>query len=313
MKTIKCGVPQGSILGPLLFLIYINDLVSVCKNSSPFLFADDTNLFINGTNLQDMTNKINAELHEISKWLKVNKLSLNVKKTHFMVFTSRKCLPEFFDIHIDGYGIERVKHTKFLGVFIDDKLSWKKHISYISSKISRGIGIIVKARKLLSLNALKTLYFSFIYPYYTYCNQVWGSACDSYLHPLVILQKRCIRIITLSKAREHTDPLFTKLGLLKLFDINRYLICKFMYRWYHNDLPTLFRDIFTTVSDIHDHNTRQNTHLYCSSFNTCLGKTKFSYRAPRMWNLLLKAKINPDTSECVFAKTVKQCIKVGIL
>ena len=283
------------------------------KKSLPFLFADDTNLFFNGNNQNDIIDTINIELHEISKWLKVNKLSLNVKKTHYMVFTTRKCMPEQFDIYIDGYSIERVKHTKFLGVFIDDKLNWKKHISYISSKISRGLGIVIKARKLLSLSALKTLYFSFIYPYFTYCNQVWGSACDSHLHPLIILQKRCVRIITLSRAREHTDPLFTRLGLLKIHGINKYLICKFMYRWYHNELPPSFKNIFVSVSSIHDHNTRQNTHLYFRKANTSLGKSKFSYRASYIWNLVLQARINPDTSECVFARTVKQCIKVGIL
>ena len=313
MKTIKCGVPQGSILGPLLFLIYINDLATICKHTLPFLFADDTNLFKHGNDLNEMVNSLNQELLDISLWLKVNKLSLNVKKTHYMVFTSKKCTPNSLDITIDGCNIDRVKHTKFLGVFIDEKLNWKKHVSYISSKISKGIGIIIKARNLLSLNALKTLYFSFIYPYFTYCNQVWGSACDTRLRPLVMLQKRCVRIITRSKYQDHTDPLFARLGLLKLKDINKYFIGRFMYRWYQNKLPSMFQDMFIPITDIHDYDTRQSSLLYCPKFKTELGKSRCSYRAPYMWNLIIKADINPETSEAVFTKSVKQCIKVGIL
>ena len=313
MKPIKCGVPQGSILGPLLFLIYINDLINVCKKSSPYLFADDTNLFVNGNNLEDMVNSLNHELHDISLWLKVNKLSLNIKKTHYMVFTStRKNITDPLDISIDGCCIDKVQYTKFLGVYIDDKLNWKKHISCISGKVSRGIGIIVKARKLLPLNTLKTLYYSFIYPYFTYCNHVWGSACDTHLKPLVKLQKRCVRIITKSKYKAPTDPLFVKLGLLKFHGINKYVISKFMYKWYHEKLPSLFQKMFTPVSDIHNHVTRQYSHLYCPKLNTSLGKRNFSYQAPHLWNEILEAKINPETSEAVFCKSMKQCITVGL-
>ena len=132
MKAIKCGVPQGSILGPLLFLVYINDLVSICKHTAPFLFADDTNLFKNGNNLDVMVDSLNTELNEISIWLKVNKLSLNIKKTHYMVFTTKRKGVDSLNVTIDGHIIDKVIHTKFLGVSIDEKLNWKKtHIVYI--------------------------------------------------------------------------------------------------------------------------------------------------------------------------------------
>ena len=172
----------------------------------------------------------------------------------------------------------------------------------------------MKARKLLRLNALKTLYFSFIYPYFTYCKHVWGSsACDTHLHPLVILQKRCVRIITRSKYMDHTDPLFAKLGLLKIDDINMYVISKFMYKWYHDDLPPIFQNMFIPVRDIHDHSTRQRDHLYCPKIRNNLGKTKCSYHAAYIWNKILRAGINPDSSEVVFCKSMKQYIKVGLL
>ena len=116
-----------------------------------------------------------------------------------MLFTSNRKTKPGIAISIEGYSIDEVSYTKFLGVYIDNRLNWKKHISVISGKVSRAIGIAVRARKFLNTDALKTLYNSFIYPYHTYCNHVWRNACMSTLNPLVLLQKRIIRIITGSK------------------------------------------------------------------------------------------------------------------
>ena len=111
-NTISCGIPQGSILGPLLFLLYINDLSAACKFSSPILFADDTNLFFSGTNMEIMEKEINAELIHISLWLKINKLSLNVKKTHYMMFTKSRLIHDL-NIKIDNESIDDIENTKF--------------------------------------------------------------------------------------------------------------------------------------------------------------------------------------------------------
>ena len=189
MKVVKCGVPQGSILGPILFLVYINDLAKICRNTLPFLFADDTNLFISGSNLPQIEEMLNQELQEISLWLKVNKLSLNIKKTHYMLFTNKRSTKPCISVDIDGHSIDAVEYTRFLGIYIDNELNWKKHIAYISGKVSRGIGIMLKARKILDSNAMKTLYYSFIYPFFTYCNHVWGNAYDSNIYPLGYVKK----------------------------------------------------------------------------------------------------------------------------
>ena len=168
MKVVKCGVPQGSILGPILFLMYINDLANICRNTLPFLFADDTNLFISGSNLHQIEEMLNQELQEISHWLKDIELSLNIKKTHYMLFTNKKSTKPCISVDIDGHSIDAIEYTRFLGIYIDNKLNWKKHIAYISGKVSSGIGIILKARKILNSDAMKTLYYSFIYPFFTY-------------------------------------------------------------------------------------------------------------------------------------------------
>ena len=177
-EKINCGVPQGSILGPLLFLIYINDLSTVSEACMSILFADDTNMFFTGKNLKTMATVINEELIKVQEWLHCNKLSLNVLKTHYIIFTSRnKCVNDV-DIRINDAHIERVYATKFLGVQIDAQLTWKKHIEYTCKKLSKCVGILAKARRKLHKSALLTLYYSFAFPYFIYCNHVWGNTSN---------------------------------------------------------------------------------------------------------------------------------------
>ena len=146
-ENITCWVPQGSIFGPLLFLIYISDLATVSNAFLSVLFADDTNVFIAGRDIEALCNRINEDLAKIQEWLCANKLSLNVKKTHYMIFTSiNKIVPDI-GIRINNVCIERVHVTKFLGILIDSQLKWKQHIEYICKKLSKCIGILSKAIK----------------------------------------------------------------------------------------------------------------------------------------------------------------------
>ena len=176
-KDVSCGVPQGSILGPLLFIIYIND-IQKCSNLFKFiLFADDTNLFASNNNLNDLMSSVNDELVNLNQWFMANKLSLNVKKTNYILFGRKgKNVQEIFCLSINGINIDRVEFTKFLGVYIDENLNWKKHASEMSSKISRSIGIMSKVKYILSRKLLKTLYFSLIHSYLNYCIIIWGKA-----------------------------------------------------------------------------------------------------------------------------------------
>ena len=285
-KSIKCGVPQGSILGPLLFLVYINDLSNVCKHTMAILFADDTNLFKKGKNIEIMQREVHEELQNIAVWLQVNKLSLHIKKTHFMLFCNKNVSRPDIELCISGQAISETRKTKFLGVIIDNKLNWKDHIMYISGKIARGIGILTKARKLLNRETLVSIYYSFIYPHMTYCNRVWASTYETNLHKLIILQKRAVRMICGVSPRTSTATLFDQLKMMNFLKLNKYLMGRFMYRVYNSDVPNLFEELFVSNTSIYSYETRQSMKLHLPYCSTNLGKFGIRYRGTLIWNTI---------------------------
>ena len=211
-------MPQGSILGPLLFILYINDIVGASKLLHFILFADDTNLFYSCRNFDSLIKTLNSELDKLATWFRSNNISLNISKTNFMFFGHK---PYSITPHIliDGILLKQVSSSKFLGVFIDTNLTWKDQISSVSNKISRGIGALNRVKSILSPKLLLLLYHTLIYPHLFYCCIIWGCAAQSHLVHVRSLQKGAVRLITNSPFRSASKPLFIKLNLFAQGDI----------------------------------------------------------------------------------------------
>ena len=172
--TITTGIPQGSILGPLIFVIYLNDISFSSKLFKFIVYADDTTLFANFSNLKK-NNKLNTELAEISTWLKVNNFSLNSAKSKFMIFRKPQKKIKLPIVKINGMQIECVDNFNFLGVIIDKNITWKNNLNKVSNKKVRRIGIMNKLKFTLPHNILINIYNSLIIPHINYCILLWGS------------------------------------------------------------------------------------------------------------------------------------------
>ena len=295
IQTINIGVPQGSILGPILFLVYINDLPNVSRIFNTCFFADDTTFSNSDCNSDNLAQSTNSELDKVFEWTLANRLTINVEKTEIILFSNRNFDYEVNPIKLNHETLNFSNCCKFLGVFIDSKLTFKDHISFVASKLPRGACILYRIRGRLPIEGRLNYYYAMLYPYLSYSSLVWGNTYMTHLVPIITQQKRIIRIIAGEGGQAHCDPLFVQFGLLKVEDIIKYQLLCYMFRKVHNE---------GDVYPIHNYNTR-NAHLQRPSLHRLTGtQHAISFMGPSLWNGL-PARISGITGFFRFKRSLK--------
>ena len=250
-------------------------------------------------------------MSSISLWMKANKLSVNTKKTNYVIFKpkQKKLKTIMIPLVFDGNQLMQKRVVKFLGVFIDENLSWKFHINHICKKVSKSTGVIYRSRFLLSMKTKLSLYYTLIYPYLTYCNVVWSSTYVTNVKRLFLIQKRLVRALTNADFTAHTAPLFYRLNLLDIYKINFLHIVKFMYCYHHNLLPSSFHNLFITSRHIHSYNTRNANAYRLHTCRTNIKRFTILFQGPKKWNSLPDKIKNSETLNCFRNRMLKYLIQ----
>jgi hypothetical protein len=310
LLSISCGVFQGSILGPILFLCYINDIFSA-SDLATFLFADDTTCLAENNNLSDLIDYVNSELNKLAVWFKANRMAVNVSKTNYIIFHTRgkkvdlngksvifnsndpnsthvdpnliQILERVHDNHIDP----KMQSFKLLGVFLDEHLSLNKHVNQTTAKLSRALYLLKRVKYFVSPGAMRKLYFSLFHSHLLYCINILSCTSQTNITRILIMQKKAIRTVTNAPYNAHTNPLFLELNVLpfdKLITLNRLL---FMHAIAYNYAPKTFDNTWLTNAERNiGHDLRNNDFFVMPQVRIELFRRFPLYALPHEWNIL---------------------------
>ena len=306
LLNITCGVPQGSVLGPLLFILFVNDIVNISNLGKFVLFADDLNLFLSDKDRSKLYRNANIILHSIYEYCSANKLIINYDKCCFMEFNLRGEKFQKLALGIMNYQFKKVDECKFLGVYFNYKLNWNDQIDHVIKQVSKSCGTMFAVSKHVPNKILRKIYMALIQPYIMYCIPLWGASKNSEkMKKLFILQKKCIRIVSNNTTRinemlPHTKPLFTKLKILNVFNTYTYVSACEAMKLIQRNIPKIIRGMFELSN--------RSSRIILPSFSLSTVKnTSFIFNSAKILNFLLDhdIKYNELTYE-QFKKRLKR-------
>ena len=300
-KILSCSVPQGSILGPLLFNIYINDLTTITNKLKPILFADDSCFYYSNPNVHELISVINNEMINVSSWLTSNRLTLNHSKSHYMIFNRKLNIPlDLEPVILNNKIINKVTETTFLGLIIQQNLKWNGHIKSLANKINKYSSIIFLIRNSLDNNSLKLIYNTLVYSNLVYANVIWGNSPRKHIQPLITAQKKVLRTIKFRNRYYHTNADFYNSKILKLVDINKYFASIFTYKSL-NDL-TYPVNYFNAASTTNTYTLRNTNNLRPPLFHSTQSQLSPSFYCCNIWNNIpQEIKSKPSVASFKFA------------
>ena len=306
LKEITCGVPQGSVLGPILFLIYINDLFKAIGDDELLrLFADDTGLFNYDKDLTALLGKAKKSFIDLYKWCESNKLTINNDKTCFLLFHTRKkkIPPEINKLFFEelGFAIKRCSTIQYLGLLLDENLSWQPHIEHVCKSLVKYFGIFNQIKYFVSKVIARQLYFAFVYSRIKYGIEVYGNCADYLLNKVQIMQNKLLKLLLRIDYRTHTSALHKGLNILLVKDIYEANILSFVNDCLTGNCPDYFAQYFSY--HVTGYNVRCQGLLKIERTKTMLAHKGCFVQGAVLWNHL-------DT--CLNDKKYKMCFKKSV-
>jgi hypothetical protein len=305
---VECGVPQGSILGPTLFLIYVNDLFQIGFRGALQLYADDAVLTYGEVSVEELERSIKHDLNLLHTWLAASRLSMNISKTRFMIFElgHRASVADhvFDQISFQGQIVSRVTEYKYLGLCIDSRLNWSSHIGHITKKISPYIGVFRRISSYVVPETILNLYFSYVHSHISYLTCIWGTAANCRMNILQRLQNKAVKYLY-GLPRLHPTVLLYNSRILPVSSMSNYDMLTTVYRIRCGHLR--FNSPIVLVSDTHSHNTRSSSNMLLRCYRSSTGRKSIFYEGFRLFDEL-PPHVRQLSNICQFKTEVKKLL-----